>query len=116
MVDVNGNKTGGRKKGVKNRADAALRAQFEFFLTHASEDIVKLFDQLKAENPKQALDAIRDYAEFVLPKLARTELTGKNGGDFIVHTISAEPTAEEWVKKHAASDMEAASRTTKSTD
>lgn len=68
------NNPNGRPKGSKNRADEAIRAQFEFFVRNASEDIQDLFQQLKAENPKQALDAIKDYAEFVLPKLARTEL------------------------------------------
>lgn len=80
MVDKTGNKSGGRVKGSKNRADENLRAQFAFFLNHASQDIVALFDKLKSENPKQALDAIKDYAEFVLPKLARTEHTGADGG------------------------------------
>ena len=68
------NNPNGRPKGSKNRVDEAIRAQFEFFVRNASEDIQNLFEQLKAENPKQALDAIKDYAEFVLPKLARTEL------------------------------------------
>ena len=63
----------GRPRGSKNRADAVLRAQFEMFLTYASQDIKDLFDKIKDDNPKQALDAIKDFAEFVLPKLQRTE-------------------------------------------
>lgn len=64
----------GRPKGARNRIDEAIRAHFEIFLMDASEDIQELFEKLKKESPKQALDAIRDYAEFVLPKLARQEV------------------------------------------
>lgn len=71
----------GRPKGSKNRADENIRAQFEFFLNHACQDIVDLFDQLKQDNPKQALDAIRDYAEFVLPKLQRTDSNVNHSGE-----------------------------------
>lgn len=83
MANTTGKKFGGRKRGTPNRVDAALRAQFEQFLYYASDDILDLFERLKAENPKQALDAIKDYAEFVLPKLARTEqrLVDKDGND-----------------------------------
>lgn len=87
MVNTTGKKFGGRQKGTKNRIDEAIRAQFEFFVRSASDDIQELFAKLKEENPKQALDAIRDYAEFVLPKLQRVEQ--KIEGEININTALA---------------------------
>lgn len=78
-----GKKTGGRQVGTPNKADAEIRDNFCTFLHYASPKIVKLWDTLLEENPKQALDAIKDFAEFVLPKLARTDsrLVDGDGND-----------------------------------
>jgi len=74
MVDKLGNKSGGRKKGSKNRIDNEIREEFAIFLRYASPKIQGLWEQLIDENPKEALNVIKDYAEFVLPKLARTDI------------------------------------------
>lgn len=58
-----------------------IREEFKAFLEHASPKIVELWESLLIDNPKEALSVIKDYAEYVLPKLARTELTGQDGGD-----------------------------------
>ena len=62
------------------------REHFATFLHYASPKIVELWDQLHKENPKDALNVIKDYAEFVLPKLARKELTGEDGSEIKVNS------------------------------
>jgi hypothetical protein len=73
MANTTGKKFGGRQKGTKNRIDAEIREEFAIFLKYASPKITGLWEQLLEENPKEALNVIKDYAEFVLPKLQRTE-------------------------------------------
>lgn len=82
-MDKNGNKTGGRSKGTGNRVTAETREHFASFLHYASPKIIELWDTLYTENPKEALSVIKDYAEFVLPKLARVEQrdVDKDGND-----------------------------------
>lgn len=68
------NNPNGRPKGSKNRISQDIRLEFERFLMHATPQINALFDQLVQENPRDALNAIKDYTEFVLPKLQRVEV------------------------------------------
>lgn len=70
-----GKKTGGREKGTPNRITSEIREEFKIFLHYASPKIQELWERLIEDNPKEALNVIKDYAEFVLPKLAREEVT-----------------------------------------
>lgn len=73
MANTTGQKFGGRQKGTPNRATQIIRAEFEQFITYASPKIIELWESLLKDNPREALNVIKDYAEFVLPKLARVE-------------------------------------------
>lgn len=64
----------GRPVGSKNKVTEDIRLEFQEFLHHASPKIVQIWEQLLEENPKEALSAIKDYAEFVLPKLSRVDM------------------------------------------
>lgn len=66
-------KTGGRKKGTPNRVNSEIRDNFATFLHYASPEIIELWDKLREESPRDALNAIKDYADFVLPKISRVE-------------------------------------------
>lgn len=82
MANRKGNVTNplGRPKGVPNKATEAMRnALAEFFHRNASE-LDSLFQQIKADSPREAFKAVMETAEYVLPKLARQEHTGKDGG------------------------------------
>ena len=73
MAMADGTKTGGRAKGTENRTTREIRDHFASFLHYASPEIVTLWKKLAEESPKDALDAINKFADFVLPKLARVE-------------------------------------------
>ena len=81
-----GKKTGGRVKGTPNRVDNEIRENFATFLFYASPKIQELWETLLHENPKEALNVIKDYAEFVLPKLARTEQDVNHSGEVNLNT------------------------------
>ena len=73
-----GGKTGGRTKGTPNKVTKEARDKFQWLLdSYTPEDMQK---DLKKLSPKDRLIFISDIAEFIIPKLSRAELTGKNGG------------------------------------
>jgi hypothetical protein len=73
---ADGRKTGGRQKGTPNKATAAVRDVFSAFVEANSEKVQALFERVAESDPAKALDLLARLAEFVIPKLARTDLTG----------------------------------------
>jgi hypothetical protein len=73
-----GRKTGGgSRKGIPNKATGDVRAVFSAFVEHNSERVQELFDQVADKDPAKALDLLARISEFVVPKLARTEINGE---------------------------------------
>lgn len=66
----------GRKRGVPNKTTVVAREAFVAFLDGNSERIGVLFNRVARRNPAKAIELIIKIAEFVIPKLARTEVVG----------------------------------------
>ena len=76
-----GNAGKGRPKGIPNKATKNAREAISAFVDNQAPRLERLLDRIEAENgPKAAFDCIVDVLEFGVPKLARTEVTGANGG------------------------------------
>jgi hypothetical protein len=76
-----GERRGGRQKGTPNKASAAARAVALAFLDRRSdEEIDALWQASKGESATKALAMWLGAMEFVLPKLARNEVSGPDGG------------------------------------
>ena len=71
---------GGRPKGSPNKATQELREAFKNLLDMNTPNMIGWLSTVAQENPAKALDICASMAEFVIPKLARQELTGANGG------------------------------------
>lgn len=88
-----GKKTGGgSRKGVPNKATQEFRETVQNLLD-ANRDNVCRWLTLVAEgdgtdsnppDPGKALDLVAKLAEFAAPKLARSEVVGKDGGPLVV--------------------------------
>ena len=82
------NKGRGRPKGAVNKATRQFRDTVNSLLEGNAENVSEWLhtvaygdgDQLKPD-PKGALDILSKLAEFATPKLARTEVSGKDGED-----------------------------------
>jgi|DEB19_MinimDraft_3_1074340.scaffolds.fasta_scaffold20561_2 hypothetical protein len=90
------NKGRGRPKGAVNRVTNEFRETVRCLLEDNSENVSRWLE-LVAEgdpdreirpDPYKALDMIAKLAEYATPKLARTEMTGANGGPVHVSGIS----------------------------
>lgn len=95
-----GKKTGGRIKGKPNKATADARAAIGRFVDGNAHRLQEWLDDiaegmpeldetgepvpgkfLKEPNPRMAFDMFQSVVEYHVPKLQRTELTGKDGKD-----------------------------------
>lgn len=89
----------GRPKGVPNKSTATVREAIATLLERNAEKMDEWL-QLVAygdselgvkPQPDKALDIMQKMAEYHIPKLSRTEVTGEDGGDLRV--------AVTWLKK-----------------
>ncbi len=77
---MKGRKTGGRTKGTPNKTTADVREAIAAFATN---NVVKLegwLTRVARKNPAKAADILLRAMEYHIPKLGRSEITGKDGG------------------------------------
>lgn len=67
-----GKKTGGRVKGTPNKTVAPIREKFEQLLEGYGID--QMIKDLKSLEPKERLTIVGGLAEYIVPKLARSEI------------------------------------------
>jgi len=85
-----GEKTGGRQKGVPNKATVEFRQAVTRVLEDNSQNYGKWLKQVAEgygsganrvkPDPAKALDLVAKLAEYAAPKLNRVEHTGEGGG------------------------------------
>ena len=69
----------GRPKGAVGKATLNARKAIGAFVEGNVERLNGWLDQIAAESPEKAFRCVMDVCEFHIPKLARQELTGKDG-------------------------------------
>lgn len=81
-------KSGGRTKGTPNKVTVEFRETVRQLLESNAENMGRWLTLVAegdgtdkgAPDPGKALDLLAKLAEFAAPKLARTEVTGEDGG------------------------------------
>lgn len=77
----------GRPKGVPNKAPARAKEAIARFVDGNAKKLQGWLDQIaETEGPKAAFECFTDLLEYHVPKLARTEITGKDGGAIIIQS------------------------------
>ena len=71
----------GRPLGSKNKATTAIREAYQAITEANLENMTYWLAQVGEHNPEKAFQMMLQMAEYVLPKLARTEVTGADGED-----------------------------------
>jgi hypothetical protein len=69
----------GRPKGIQNRATSLAREAIASFVEGNVDRLNGWLDTIAQTSPKDAFTCFMDVVEYHIPKLARTELTGKEG-------------------------------------
>ena len=80
-----GKKTGGRKAGVGNKTTVDVREAIAAF---ALANVGQMTTWLSSiDDPAKKLDLYLRAIEYHIPKLARSEVSGLNGGNLIVEIV-----------------------------
>ena len=74
-----GKKTGGRKAGTPNKLTEQSREVFKAMFDRLAPKAEQWIEQAAADDPARGADLALRLAEFHIPKLGRTEVTGKDG-------------------------------------
>lgn len=83
-----GTRYGGRAPGVPNAATANAREAIARFVDANVPRLQQWLDEIaETKGPEAAYRCVLDLIEYHVPKLQRTELTGKEGGDLITRHV-----------------------------
>ena len=73
-------KTGGRKAGVGNKTTVDVRNAIALIAQDSAGNFARWLGQVALEDPGKAADLYLKAIEYHIPKLARSEQTGPDGG------------------------------------
>ena len=70
----------GRPKGMPNKSTTIVREAIANLLERNAPNMDRWLNEVADKDPHKALDIIQKLSEYHIPKLARTEVTGADGG------------------------------------
>ena len=76
----NGGSTG-RPKGIKNKTTENIKQAYQKLLEDNLDNMSTWLADIAAEDPDKAVNLMLKLSEYIIPKLARQEVTGADGGD-----------------------------------
>ena len=79
-----GIKTGGRKVGVGNKTTVDVRNAIALIAQDNAGNFARWLGEVALEDPGKAADLYLKAIEYHIPKLARSEVSGPNGGPQVV--------------------------------
>jgi len=71
----------GRKPGTLNKNTKQIRQAYQKLTEDNLENMSLWLTQIAADDPAKAMDLMLRLSEYIIPKLARTEVTGNDGED-----------------------------------
>ena len=74
-------KVGGRSKGQTNKTTAEIRDAYQRLVESNLDNMTEWLTLVAAENPEKAMELMLKLSEYMIPKLARQEVTGADGKD-----------------------------------
>lgn len=69
----------GRPKGMPNKATSKVREAIAELLDRNAGNMDRWLNEVAEKDPYKALDLMQKLSEYHIPKLARTEVTGRDG-------------------------------------
>lgn len=75
----------GRPKGSVNKATSGIREAYQKLLENNLDNMSGWLAEIAKRDPAKAVDLMIRLSEYILPKLARTEMTGSDGEDLFAN-------------------------------
>jgi len=85
MFQKGGTPGPGRPKGSPNRSAKELREAYKNLVDNNIDNMTQWLEQVAAESPEKAMDMMLKLSEYVLPKMSRQEITGRDGEDLFTN-------------------------------
>jgi hypothetical protein len=73
----------GKPKGAINKVNKDTKEAIKMLIENNLDNMTIWLGTIATKNPEKAMYIIVNLLEYSIPKLARTEVTGKDGKDFI---------------------------------
>jgi len=81
-----GGKAGpGRPKGSLSRSTKELRQAYQNLVDNNIDNMTEWLEQIANESPEKAMDMMLKLSEYVMPKMSRQEITGKDGENILTN-------------------------------
>jgi hypothetical protein len=77
----------GRPKGSENKTTRDIKEAYKMLIENNLDNLTNWLIQVAKKDPAKAIYIISDLSEYVIPKLARQEHTGKDGDPIQSETI-----------------------------
>jgi len=74
-------KGSGKKKGTENKATKDIKEAYRQLIEKNLDNMTKWLETIAYKDPAKAINIISELSEYVIPKLARSEHVGEDGGD-----------------------------------
>lgn len=71
----------GRPKGSRNKTTNRIREAYQNLVEMNLDNMSLWIADMAADNPEKAMDTMIKLSEYIIPKLARQEVTGMDGED-----------------------------------
>lgn len=85
----------GRPAGVPNKATRDIKEAYRMLIEKNLDNLTGWLETIAFKDPEKAIKILSELSEYVIPKLARQELTGKDGKDLLpARTLSKEEAKE----------------------
>jgi hypothetical protein len=91
-------KWGGKKKGTPNKVTQQAREAIAAFVDGNAHRLEEWLDRIALDSPKDAFNCFQSVIEYHIPKLGRTEHTGKDGA--AIEHKNVTPAGEEILKRY----------------
>jgi hypothetical protein len=76
-----GSNPGGRPRGAVNKVTKDIRSAYQQLVEFNLENMSAWLAQVAADNPEKAFELMIKLSDYVIPKMQRTEITGRDGAD-----------------------------------
>jgi len=80
-------KTGGRQKGSVNKVTKDIKTAFKSIIDGNLDNVDTWLQRTAKTNPAQAVSLLIQLSEYILPKLARTEVKQEGDAKMIITVV-----------------------------